>query len=106
MKKAYDIGEDVEEAERKRKRENIIMWVLSAVLFILPGAGQALSAFTRVAMIGRIATITTYAGSTAMSGYDVANDPQFPVMVCFFLLVDLILGVGTITKGTWRDGAI
>ena len=52
MKKAYEIGEDVQEEEKKRKRENIIMWVLSAVLFILPGAGQALSAFTRIAMIG------------------------------------------------------
>jgi len=28
MKKAYDIGKKVEEEEREKKRENIIIWVL------------------------------------------------------------------------------
>ncbi|KAK0726585.1 hypothetical protein B0T21DRAFT_422331 [Apiosordaria backusii] len=106
MKKAYEIGEDVEEEEKKKKRENIIMWVLSAVLFILPGAGQALGSFTRIAMIGRIASITAYTGGAAMSAYEIAKDPDNLVLGIFFLVVDLIPGVGTFTRGTWRDGAI
>ncbi|KAK0661204.1 hypothetical protein QBC41DRAFT_368572 [Cercophora samala] len=103
MKKAYEIGEDIEEEEKKQKRENIIMWVLSAILFILPGAGQALAGFTRIAMIGRIASITAYSGGVAMSAYDLAKDPDNLVLGVFFLLVDLIPGVGSL-KSTWRQG--
>ncbi|KAK4208635.1 glycoside hydrolase superfamily [Rhypophila decipiens] len=90
MKKAYDIGKDAEEEEKKRKRENIIMWVLSAILFILPGAGQALASFTRIAMIGRIASIGTYTDGVTMSAYEIAKDTDNLVLGIFFLLVDLI----------------
>ncbi|KAK4663433.1 hypothetical protein QC763_608300 [Podospora pseudopauciseta] len=103
MKKAYEIGEDVEEEEKKRKQKDIIMWVLSAILFILPGAGQALAGFTRIAMIGRIASITAYTGGVAMSAYEVASDPENLVLGIFLVLVDLVPGVGSL-KSTWKQG--
>ncbi|KAJ4286854.1 hypothetical protein N0V88_007866 [Collariella sp. IMI 366227] len=102
MRKAYDIGAEAE----KKERENIIMWVLSAILFIIPGAGQALSAVTRIAMFARIASITAYTGGVAMSAYEIANNPDNLGLAIFFLLIDLIPGVGKQAKGTWHDGSV
>jgi len=86
MKKAYDIGKKVEEEEREKKRENIIIWVLSAILMVLPFAGSALVTFTGLSMIGRIAGIVSYQGGVAMSAYGLAKNEGNPVLAVFFSL--------------------
>ncbi|KAK4171539.1 glycoside hydrolase superfamily [Triangularia setosa] len=59
-----------------------------------------------IAYEGTAPSITAYTGSAAMSAYDIAKDLDNLVLGIFFLLVDLIPGVGTFARGTWHDGAI
>ncbi|KAK2746097.1 hypothetical protein FQN57_003437 [Myotisia sp. PD_48] len=82
MKKVYEIGEEIEEAKRKE----FIMWFITAILFILPLAGQALAAVGRLAAIGRGLAMLGEAGGVAFEVWSVVDDPSSAPMVVFGLV--------------------
>ena len=94
MKQVYDIGEEIQEEERKF----IIFAVITAVLFVLPGVSQALSSVTGIALLA------AELGGAALGAYDIATNPDNLAVGIFVLLLGFV-GVGGAVSGTWRQAA-
>ncbi|GJC96148.1 glycosylhydrolase family 18-Jun [Colletotrichum higginsianum] len=72
MKSIYEMGEEIQQ----KQRENIILLALTAILFIIPGLGQAASAVTGLAVFARIAVVIAELGGAALGAYDIAQNPD------------------------------
>lgn len=100
MEEVADIGEELEEADRKW----IIGMIVTAILFVIPAVGSAISAVTGIAMIARIAAIAAEVGSAVYGAIDIAENPDNAAAGIFGILLGFV-GVGTAVKGVWRDAA-
>lgn len=83
MKSIYETGEEIQQKER----ENIILLALTAILFIIPGLGQAASAVTGLAVFARIAVVIAELGGAALGAYDIAQNPDSAPMGVFGILL-------------------
>ncbi|KAI8160931.1 putative glycosyl hydrolase, family 18 [Colletotrichum sp. SAR 10_70] len=83
MKQIYEIGKDIQQKER----ENIILMALTAILFIIPGLGQAASAVTGLAVFARIAVVVAELGGAALGAYDIAQNPDSAPLGVFGILL-------------------
>ncbi|KAM7184573.1 glycoside hydrolase family 18 protein [Rhypophila sp. PSN 637] len=105
IQQAVQAMHDIYEAEKeiqKKEMENLIITCLSAILFILPGLGQAMAAVSGIAMIARIATVIAEVGGLATGVYDIATNKDNLALGVFSLLLGFV-GVGGALKGKWAD---
>ncbi|KAK3901605.1 hypothetical protein C8A05DRAFT_34695 [Staphylotrichum tortipilum] len=100
MKQIYEIGEDIQ----KKERENLIIMIVTAFLFVLPGVGEALASITGVAMLARVVIIATESGGAAVGAYDLATNPDNLAVGIFSYLLGFV-GVRGALKGSWKDVA-
>ncbi|KAF4772783.1 hypothetical protein HER10_EVM0003546 [Colletotrichum scovillei] len=100
MNKNADIGEELEETERKW----IIGMIVTAILFVIPAIGSALTAVTGIVMIARVATLAAEAGSAVCGAIDIAESPENAVAGIFGIVLG-IAGVGSAVKGVWKEAA-
>lgn len=100
MQEVAEIGEELQEAERKF----IIGMIVTAILFIVPAAGQALSSITGIAMIGRIAAIAAEIGGGVAGAIDIAENDDNLAAGIFGIILGFV-GVGSAAKGLWKDAA-
>jgi chitinase len=70
------IGQEIEGAEAKAKRNAIIFGFISAILFFVPVAGEVLSAVSSLATIGRIVALLGNLGNVAFEVYTIVDDPE------------------------------
>ncbi len=77
MKEAKEIGEDIQEAERK----NLILTILSAVLFFVPVVGQYGAMAAGMVATARAFAAIGAAGGTALGIVDIIDDPSSAPMV-------------------------
>ncbi|KAI3545124.1 hypothetical protein CABS03_14973 [Colletotrichum abscissum] len=101
MNQVADIGEELEEAERKW----IIGMIVTAILFVIPAIGSALTAVTGIAMIARVATLAAEAGNAVYGAIDIAENPENAVAGIFGIVLG-IAGVGSAVKGVWKEAAL
>lgn len=85
MAQVIVIGEEEKEEERKQ----LILEIVSAILFVLPFAGEALGAEvgTVLGALGRIISIIGATGNAALTFYDISNDPESAPMQILGLLL-------------------
>ncbi|GFF54699.1 hypothetical protein IFM51744_08432 [Aspergillus udagawae] len=75
MATVKDIGETEKEKEEEEKR-NLIITIISAVLLILPFAGEIVGSVAGVAWITDAALLADVTTSLALAGYDIVTDPK------------------------------
>lgn len=100
MHDIYKAGEEIE----KEKLKNLILTCITAILFILPGLGEALTAITEIAMIARMATALAEIGGTAQGAYDLATNKGNLALAIFSFLLSFV-GLRGALRGTWSDAA-
>ncbi|CAK7223423.1 hypothetical protein SBRCBS47491_005203 [Sporothrix bragantina] len=100
MHDIYKAGEDIE----KEKLKNLILTCITAILFVLPGLGEALSALTGIAMIARMAAMLTELGGTAAGAYDLATNKGSLALAIFSFLLGFV-GLKGALRGAWSDAA-
>ncbi|QMW33048.1 alpha-1,3-glucanase/mutanase [Aspergillus flavus] len=98
MATVKQIGEEEKEHEEEAKR-NLILIILSAVLLILPFAGEVVGAVTGIAWVADAAAIADISASIALAGYDIVKDPKSAPME---LLNILFAGAGRTAKNFSR----
>ncbi|KAI0543297.1 glycoside hydrolase [Xylaria curta] len=91
MEEVAKIGEEILDAQRK----DLILFFVSAILFIVPVIGEGLAAAGLVSL-GRIIAILGETGGVIEGIYDIANDPESAPLAIF----GIVLGVAGI-----RDAA-
>jgi hypothetical protein len=101
MATVADIGEQEEEAEKKQ----LIITIVSAILFALPLVGEGLGAAagTIVASVGRIIALVGAAGNAALSIYQIYEDPA---SAPFEILGILTGGTGGLGRTVGELGAL
>ncbi|EEP81862.1 conserved hypothetical protein [Uncinocarpus reesii 1704] len=101
MEEVAEIGEEIEEEERKR----FILLFLTAFLFVLPGLGQGLAAVTGLAVIARITALVAEIGGAALSLHEIAENPTDPANV-FLNIFGAVLGAAALRNaGKLSDAA-
>lgn len=65
---------------------NISLWVVTAVLFLMPGLKEAGAAMD-MANLARMLTIRSTAGDMGTNIYDIIQNPKHPVAALFSLLL-------------------
>ncbi|KAH8645559.1 hypothetical protein BGZ60DRAFT_334555, partial [Tricladium varicosporioides] len=81
------IGKEVQEAQKKAKREEIIFGFLTAILLFIPIAGEVMSAVAGMATIGRIVALMGTLGNVAFDSYTIVKDPANAPLAIFGLIL-------------------
>lgn len=81
------IGKEIQEAEKKAKREEIIFGFLTAILLFIPIAGEAMSAVAGMATIGRTVALLGTLGNVAYDSYTIVKDPANAPLAIFGLIL-------------------
>ena len=87
MAKVAKIGQDITDAEKKAKREQILFGFLTAILFFIPIAGEAMAAVAGMATIGRIVALLGTLGNVAYDSYTIVKDPANAPLAIFGLIL-------------------
>lgn len=87
MDTVAEIGKDIQEAEAKVKREKIIFGFLTAILIMVPVAGEIMSAVAGLATIGRIVALIGVGGNVAFDSYTTIKDPENAPLAIFGLIL-------------------
>jgi hypothetical protein len=75
MASVKEINEKEKEKEEEEKK-NLIIMIISAVLLILPFAGEIVGSVSGVTWITDAALLADVSSSLAMVGYDIVADPK------------------------------
>jgi chitinase len=87
MSSVAAIGEDIEDQEAKAKKNKILFGFLTAILFLVPVAGEVLGAVAGLATIGRIVALLGTVGNIAYDSYTIVNDPDNAPLAIFGLIL-------------------
>lgn len=82
MAQVAQIGQKYENEETK----NIIVWFITAVLFLIPGL-EELGGLMDLAQMARMLNMVGTAGDVGMSVYDLVSNPKHPVAAVFSILL-------------------
>jgi hypothetical protein len=82
MENAKEIGEHLEEEERK----NLIITIITALLFFVPFVGEIAAAAAGMATVARMIALAGIAGNTALTIVDIIEDPEMAPMAILGLL--------------------
>ena len=96
MDEVEDVADKIDEAKRKA----LIMAFASALLFLVPVAGEVLGAFAELGSIGAIVTTLGVAGNVAMDIYSIVEDPHNAPLLIFQLILEplALANVGSVAK--------
>ena len=72
MEDAKEIGEEIEEQEQK----NLILTIISAILFFVPFFGELLAVAAGMARIGRMIALAGAAGEAGLALVDIIDNPE------------------------------
>ncbi|KAL4896950.1 glycoside hydrolase [Aspergillus ambiguus] len=93
MEKVADLGEEIEEQEKKERILNFVM----AALMLIPAVGEAVGSLG-LATIGRVIILTGALGDAAFTVYGIVEDPKSAILALFTSLVGF-RGASGFTKG-------
>lgn len=97
MAQVKDIGETEEETEKKE----LIMTIVSALLCVVPFVGEVGAGLAGLTNLVRVIALAGIAGNSALSVYDVVEDPQNLPAAMLGLVLS---GVGGGASGAQRTG--
>ncbi len=95
MKDVKKVGQDAKDDEKKK----LILDIVTAVLLLIPFAGELGAAVFGVEQIARIAAMVGQAGSAALTMVDIVNDPEMAPAAIMGMLLGTIPGFGRTPKG-------
>ena len=91
MQRVVEVANQLEEQEAAR-RKSLILGFVTAVLFLVPVAGEALGAVASLATVGTVVTALGIAGNIAYEIYDVVkNDANVGLAIASIILEPLAL---------------
>lgn len=102
MANIKEIGEQQKEKD-EREKANFIITIISAVLLILPFAGEIVGSVAGVAWVADAALLADVASSIAIAGYDIVQDPSSAPME---LLNILFSGAGRTGKNLEKAAGV